>query len=123
VVVDFGDRRDRRARVAAGGLLLDRNGRREAVDMLDVRLLHHLQELARIGGEALDVTALAFGIDGVEREARLARAAEAGDHRQAFAGDVYVYALEVVLAGAAYAYVGQHLAGASFRLCSSGSAR
>ena len=44
--------------------------------MLDVRLLHHLEELARVGGQALDVAALAFGVDGVEGEARLARAAD-----------------------------------------------
>ncbi len=49
IIIDFGDGGDGRARVAAGGLLLDRDGGREAVDMLDVRLLHHLQELARVG--------------------------------------------------------------------------
>ena len=37
--------------------------------MLDVRLLHHLEELAGVGREALDVAALAFGVDGVEGEA------------------------------------------------------
>ena len=41
--------------------------------MLDVGLLHHLEELARIGRERLDVAALPLGIDGVEGEARLAR--------------------------------------------------
>ena len=76
--------------------------------MLDVRLLHHLQELARVGRQALDVAALAFGIDGVEGEARLARAGEAGDDRQALARDVDVDALEVVLAGAADGNVSQH---------------
>jgi hypothetical protein len=49
VIVDLGDGGDGRARVAAGGLLLDRDGRRQAVDMLDVGLLHHLEELARVG--------------------------------------------------------------------------
>ncbi len=53
IIVDFGDGGDGRARVAAGGLLLDRDGRGEAVDMLDIRLLHHLQELAGVGGERL----------------------------------------------------------------------
>ena len=69
VVVDLGDRGDGRARVARGRLLLDRDGGREAVDMLDIGLLHHLEELARIGAKALDVAALALGIDGVEGEA------------------------------------------------------
>ncbi len=53
VVVDFGDGGDGRARVAAGRLLLDRDGRREAVDMLDVGLLHHLEELAGVGAQGL----------------------------------------------------------------------
>ncbi len=36
--------------------------------MVDIGLLHHLQELAGIGRERLDIAALAFGIDGVEGE-------------------------------------------------------
>ena len=76
--------------------------------MLDVRLLHHLQELAGVGREALDVAALPLGIDGVEGEARFARARQAGDDRQALARDVDVDALEVVLARAADGNVSQH---------------
>ena len=79
--------------------------------MLDVGLLHHLEELARVGGQALDVAALALRVDGVEGEARLARAGEAGDYRQAFARDVDVDALEVVLARAADGNMGQHKLG------------
>ena len=108
IIVDFGDGGDRRARVAAGGLLLDRDGGREAVDMLDVRLLHHLEELARVGGQTLDVAALAFGVDGVEGEARLARAAEAGDHRQALARDVDVDGFEIMFARATDRNVSEH---------------
>jgi hypothetical protein len=40
--------------------------------MLDIGLLHHFEELARIGGQRLDIAPLAFGIDGVEGEARFA---------------------------------------------------
>jgi hypothetical protein len=58
VIVDFGDGGDGRARVAAGGLLLDRDCGREPVDMLDVGLLHHLEELARVGGERLHISPL-----------------------------------------------------------------
>src|SRR4051812_10161696 len=85
--------------------------------MLDVRFLHHLEELARVGAEAFDVAALAFGVDGVEGEARLARSAKAGDDRQALARDVHVDPLEVVLARATDAYVSQHTAGLSFGMC------
>ena len=100
VVVDLGDRADRRARVARGRLLVDRDRRREAVDGVDVGLLHHLQELARVRGERLDVAALALGVDRVEGERRLAGPGEPGDADEGVPrqpdGDV----LEVVLAGA-----------------------
>jgi len=44
----------------------------EAVDVVDVRLLHHLEELPRVSGERLDVAPLALGVDRVDRQARLA---------------------------------------------------
>jgi hypothetical protein len=80
VVVDFGDGADGRARVVAGGLLLDRDRRREAFDQVDVRLFHQLQELPGVGRERLDIAALAFGVERVEGERGLARAGQAGDH-------------------------------------------
>src|SRR6185312_603495 len=78
-------------------------------DVVDVRLLHHLQELARVGGERLDVAALPLGVDRVEGKARLAGSRETGDADQAVPrqpdGDV----LQVVLAGAVdYELVGRH---------------
>ena len=100
VVVDLGHGADRRARVARGRLLVDRDRRAEAVDVVDVRLLHHLQELPRVGRERLDVPALALRVDRVEGERRLAGAGQPGDADEAVPrqpdGDV----LEVVLAGA-----------------------
>src|SRR5262249_57054103 len=58
VVVDLGDRADRRPRVVAGALLVDRDRRRQARDVLDIRLVHLTQELAGIAGQALDVPSL-----------------------------------------------------------------
>ncbi len=101
VIVDLGDGADGRARVLRGGLLLDRDGGREAVDLIDVRLLHHLEELARIGRQALDVTALALGIDGVEGKRRLARAGQSGEHHQPVARNGDVDVLEIMLTRAA----------------------
>ena len=102
VVVDFGDGADRRAWVVAGRLLLDRNCWREAFDQIDVGLVHHLQELPGVGRERLDVAALAFGVERVEGERRLARTRETGDHDQAVARQVEVDVFQVVRARAAY---------------------
>ena len=99
VVVDLGDGADRGARVARGRLLVDRDRRREPFDRVHVRLLHHLEELARIRGEALHVAALPLGVDRVERETRLAGAREAGDADERVPRQPDVDVLQVVLAG------------------------
>ena len=101
VVVDLGDGADGRARVAVGGLLVDRNRGRQALDEVDVRLVHLAEELARVGAQRLDVAALPLRKDGVERERRLARTAEPAEDDQRVAGQVEVNALEVVFARAA----------------------
>ena len=102
VVVDLGDRADGRARVARGALLVDRDGRRQPVDLVDVRLLHLAQELAGVGAQALDVAALALGVDRVEGEAALAAAGQAGDDDEPVARERDVDVLEVVFARAAH---------------------
>ncbi len=101
VVVDLGDRADRRARVAVGRLLVDRHRRRESLDEVDVGLVHLAEELPGVGRQRLDVAPLALGEDRVEREAGLARAGEAGEDDQAVAGQVDRDVAEVVLARAA----------------------
>ena len=77
VVVDLGDRPHRRPRVAPGGLLVDRDGRRQPLDEVDVGLVHLPEELPGVGRQRLDVAALALGVDGVEGERRLARPRQA----------------------------------------------
>ena len=49
IVIDFRDSTHGRAGILAGGLLLDGDRGREALDMVDIGLLHQFQELARIG--------------------------------------------------------------------------
>jgi hypothetical protein len=97
VVVDFGDGADRRARVVAGALLVDRDRRRQARDVLDVGLVHLAQELARVARQALDIAPLPLGIDGVEGQRRLAAARQPGDDHQAIPRERQVDVLEVVL--------------------------
>ena len=99
VVVDLGDGADGRARVVGGGLLLDGDGRREPLDMIHVRFLHQGEELAGIGGERLHIAALAFGIEGIERQGRFAGTGQAGDHDQLVAGQNQIDVFEVVGAG------------------------
>ena len=101
VVVDLGHGAHGRARVAAGALLVDGDGRRQPVDLVDVGLLHLAQELAGVRREALDVPPLALGVDGVEGEAGLAAAGQPGDDGQPVAGHLDRDVLEVVFAGTA----------------------
>ena len=75
VIVDLGHRADGGPRRVARVALLDGDRRREAVDVIDLRLLHLADELPGVRAEAFDIPPLAFGIDRVHRERSLARAA------------------------------------------------
>ena len=99
VVVDLGDGADGRSRVAVGGLLVDGHRRRQTLDEVDVRLVHLTEELPRVRRQRLDVAALALGEDRVERQRRLARTGQPGEHDQGIARQVKVDASQVVLAG------------------------
>ncbi len=99
VVVDLGHRPDGRPRVARGRLLVDGDRRRQALDRIDVGLVHLAQELARVGGQGLDVAALAFGVDRVERQRRLPGARQARDHDQRIPRNGHGDVPEVVLTG------------------------
>ena len=61
VVVNLGDRADRRARVVRRAFLIDRNRRRQPFDGVDIGLFHHLQKLARVSRKRFDIAPLAFG--------------------------------------------------------------
>jgi len=101
VVVDLRDGADGGAGTAGGGLLLDGDGGREAVDGVDVRTLHLIEELPCIRGQCFYVAALAFGIDGVEGEGGLAGAGESGDDGEGVARNGDADVAEIVLARAA----------------------
>ena len=72
-------------------------GRRQPADLLDLRLLERGEELPGVAGEALDVAPLALGIERVDRQRALARAARPAADGHLVAGDVDVDPLEVVL--------------------------
>ena len=107
-VVDLGDGAHGRARVGRDGLLVDGDGRRDALDGLDLGLLHLVDELAGVGREALDIAALALGEDGVEGEGRLPGAGRAGDHDQLVPGERNVDVLQIVLRRPLDAYLVEH---------------
>ena len=73
---------------------------RDAVDAIDVRLLHPLEELPGVGRQRLDVAPLPFGVNRVEGERRLSRSADAGDDDQLAERQRQVDVLEVVRARA-----------------------
>src|SRR5262245_10255150 len=68
IVVDLRRGSDRRARRLRGVLLLDRYGGGEAIDRVDVGLLHAIEKLPRVRRQRLHVAALALGVDRVECE-------------------------------------------------------
>ena len=68
--------------------------------MVDIRLLHLPQELAGIGGERLDVAALALGEDRVEGQTALPRAGEPGDDDQLISWNDDVDIFEIMFASA-----------------------
>ena len=76
VIVDFRDRPYCRPGIAARRLLVDGNGRRQAFDVIDVGLIHLAQELPGIGRQRFDIAALAFGINRIKSQGRLARAGQ-----------------------------------------------
>ncbi len=98
IVVDLGHGADRRPRVLARPLLVDGDRRAQPLDVIDVGLLHLAEKLTRVCAQRLDVATLAFRIDGVERERRLATPRQPGDHDELVARQRQVDVLEVVLA-------------------------
>ena len=72
---------------------------RDALELVDQRLRHPLEELLGVGRERLDVPPLPFGVQGVEGERALPRARRAGDDGQRPVGDLDGDSLQVVLPG------------------------
>ncbi len=97
---NVGHRPDGRPRVVGERLLLDRDDRRQTEDEVDVGLGNLRDEPLGEGRERFHVAPLAFGVDGVEGQARLAGAGEAGDDDEAVARDLDRDVLEVVHARA-----------------------
>jgi hypothetical protein len=89
------------ARIAGGCLLLNGDRRGKTINLVDIRLLHHFQELAGISAQAFHIPPLAFRIDGIEGEGRLARARQSGHHDQLVSRQIEIDVFQIVFAGTA----------------------
>ncbi len=98
-LVDLGDGGDSALAAAPGEPLLDGDGGRDAGDRIDLRLLHLVDELPRVGVEAVEVAPLALAEEDIEGQGRLARAAQAGDDGHLTPLDAEREVLQVVMAG------------------------
>src|SRR6266480_6097025 len=101
IIVDFSGGRDCRSWIGAGAALLDGNGRRQSLNKIDIWLFHLIEELPRIRGETLDVSALPLGIKSVESQRRFSRTTQSGNDDQLLPWNLHVEVLEIVLAGTA----------------------
>ena len=98
VIVDLRHRAHGGARVAHRVGLVDGNRGRHAFDLVYSRLVHAIEELARVCREGLDIAALAFGVERIEHQTGLAGAAGPGDHGQLTGADIDVQIAKIVLA-------------------------
>lgn len=97
VVVNLRGGRNGRARVGPTGPLLNGDGRRQPLDVVDLRLLHLVEELPSVGRKTLHILALPLREQGVEGQRRLPGTAGTRDDHQAVSRDLQRKVLEVVL--------------------------
>jgi len=69
--------------------------RADALDAVDQRLVHPIQELPGVRRKGLDVAPLAFGIHGIEHQRRFPGTADPGDNDQLVEGQVQVEILRL----------------------------
>src|SRR3990167_10639459 len=86
VIVDHGRRTHRRARVPDRIPALDRNGRREPRYIVHVRTVDALEELPRVGRQALDIPPETLRIERIQGQRGLSRTAQSGHDRKFMPG-------------------------------------
>ncbi len=100
VIMDFGHRAHGGAGVVPGGLLVDGDGGRKPFNGVHIRLFHLSQKLPGIAGQALHITPLALGKNGVKGQRGLAGTGQACEYDQFAPGKREADVLQVVLPGA-----------------------
>ena len=101
VIVYLRHRSHGRARVVRCGFLFDGDRGRQTVDMVDVGLFHHGQELSCIGRQRLDVATLPLRVNRVECKRGLAGTGQAREDDQFIARQAEIEIAQVVRARAA----------------------
>jgi hypothetical protein len=86
-VVDLGDGGDGTFASAAGIALFDADGWGDAGDEIDVRVRHLFHELAGIGVDGVEESALSFGEEEIESQCAFSGAADSSDHDELIARD------------------------------------
>src|SRR5436190_548461 len=98
IIVDLRHGADSRTGALDGVGLFDGDRRGNAANVVHARFVHTVEELPHVGAERLDVTTLAFGVNGLERQTRLAAATRAGDDCQLSKRKIEINTFKVVLA-------------------------
>ena len=78
MIVDFRHRTHGGSGVAIGCFLVDRDGRRQSLDVLHVGLFHLSQKHSGIGGKRFHISALSLGKNRIEGEGGLAGTGKTG---------------------------------------------
>ncbi len=98
IIVNLGGRPDSGSGVADAVLLTDGDCWTDAFDGVDVWFFHPLEELPGIGRQRFDVPPLAFGVNRIEGQRRLAGTADPRHHHERTWRDGDVDVLQVVSA-------------------------
>jgi hypothetical protein len=96
IVARLGGGAHGRAARTAGVLVRHGDRRGDAVDPLCLGLFQPFEELPSVGREAVDITSLPLGIEGVEGQAGLAAAAQPAQHDQPVVRNIQVELLQIV---------------------------
>ena len=96
IIAGFSGGADRGAARAAAVFVRDGDRRRNALDPVGGRLFQSFQKLPRVGRKAVDVAALSLRVQGVQRQARLAAAAQAAEDDQLAVRNIEINLLEIV---------------------------
>ena len=97
-IPDLGHRSDRRTRIARDRLLIDGDGRAQALDVVQLGLLDAPHELPGVGRQALEEAPLPLSVDGVVGERTLARARDPREADEAVTRNREIDAFQVVFA-------------------------